>query len=86
MQKHWLKNVCNFFPKNFWCVTSTGVGCHFLLQGIFPTQGSKPGLPHCRQMLYGLSYQGYKWIEMKHLVYVRHLAHYLLELDISDMH
>ena len=28
-----------------------GVGCHFLLQGIFPTQGSNPGLPHCRQML-----------------------------------
>ena len=30
---------------------NTGVGCHFLLQGIFPTQGSKPGLPHCRQVL-----------------------------------
>jgi len=30
----------------------TGVGCHFLLQGIFPTQGSNPGLLHCRQMLY----------------------------------
>ena len=29
--------------------TSTGVGCHFLLQGIFPTQGSNPGIPHCRQ-------------------------------------
>ena len=28
---------------------STGVGCHFLLQGIFRTQGSNPGLPHCRQ-------------------------------------
>ena len=25
---------------------STGVGCHFLLQGIFPTQGSNLGLPH----------------------------------------
>ena len=35
---------------------STGVGCHFLLQGIFPTQGSNPGLPHCRQTLYCLSY------------------------------
>ena len=30
---------------------NTGVGCHFLLQGIFPTQGSNPGLLHCRQML-----------------------------------
>ena len=27
---------------------STGVDCHFFLQGIFPTQGSNPGLPHCR--------------------------------------
>ena len=30
---------------------STGGGCHFLLQGIFPTEGSSPGLPHCRQTL-----------------------------------
>ena len=36
----------------------TGVGHHALLQGIFPTQESKPGLPHCRQILYWLSYQG----------------------------
>ena len=32
-------------------------GCHCLLQRIFPTQGSNPGLPHCRQMLYCLSHQ-----------------------------
>ena len=37
---------------------NTGVGCLSLLQGIFPTQGSNPGLPHCRQTLYRLSYQG----------------------------
>ena len=34
----------------------TVVDCHFLFQGIFPTQGSNPGLPHCRQMLYRLSH------------------------------
>ena len=28
------------------------MGCRFLLQGIFPTQGSNPGLPYCRQILY----------------------------------
>ena len=28
-----------------------GVGCHSLLQGIFPTEGSNPGLSHCRQVL-----------------------------------
>ena len=36
----------------------TGVGSLSLLQGIFPTQGSNPGLPHCRQNLYQLSYKG----------------------------
>ena len=41
------------FPGN-----STRVDCHFLLQGIFPTQQSNPGLPHCKQMLYHLSHQG----------------------------
>ena len=28
---------------------NTGVGCHAVLQGIFPAQGSNPGLLHCRQ-------------------------------------
>ena len=37
---------------------STGVGSHFLLQGIFPTLGSNLGLLHCRQMLYRLSHWG----------------------------
>ena len=32
--------------------------CHFLLQGIFPTQELNPGLLHCRQTLYRLSHQG----------------------------
>ena len=34
---------------------NTGVGCHFLLQGILLTQESNPGLLHCRQILYLLS-------------------------------
>ena len=34
------------------------VGCHSLLQEIFPTQGWNPGLLHCRQILYQLSHQG----------------------------
>ena len=37
---------------------NTGVGSLSLLQGIFPTQRSNPGLPHCRQILYQLSHQG----------------------------
>ena len=31
---------------------NTGVGCHALLQGIFPTQEWNPGVLHCRQILY----------------------------------
>ena len=37
---------------------NTGVGSRSLLQGIFPTQGSNPGLPHCRWVLHQLSHQG----------------------------
>ena len=36
---------------------NTGVGSLSLLQGIFPTQGSNPGLPHCRQIFYQLSHK-----------------------------
>ena len=37
---------------------NTGVGSSSFLQGIFPKQGSNPGLLHCRRILYQLSYQG----------------------------
>ena len=37
---------------------STGMGCQALLQGIFSTHGSNPGLPHFRQILYHLNHQG----------------------------
>ena len=42
---------CNSPGKN------TGVGCQFLLQGIFPTQDSNWSLPQCRQILYHLSHR-----------------------------
>jgi len=37
---------------------NTGAGSLSLLQGIFPTQGSNPGLPHCRRILYQLNHKG----------------------------
>ena len=50
----------------------TGVGSLSLLQGIFPTQGSNLGLPHCRRILYQLSHKGLtesqNFIMMKHLI------------------
>ena len=59
------------FTSYFWKISSecsnsvwnspdqnTGVGSFSLFQGIFPTQGSNPGLPHCKWILYQLSH---KW-------------------------
>ena len=37
---------------------NTGVGCHSLLQGIFPTPELNPRLLHCREIFYHLSHQG----------------------------
>jgi len=37
---------------------NAGMGGLSLLQGIFPTQRSNPGLPHCRQIPYQLSHKG----------------------------
>ena len=48
------------FPGN-----STGEDCHFRLQQMFPTQGSNPGLPHCRETLYRQSHQGSPVSEVK---------------------
>ena len=50
-QPHGLFSPQNSPGKN------TGVGNLSLLQGIFPTQGPNPGLPHCRQTLYKLNHQ-----------------------------
>ena len=46
-------------PWNTWKSSGQNarVGSFFLLQGIFPTQGSNPGPPHCRQILYQLSHK-----------------------------
>ena len=64
------RSIASNVLQNPWTVTSrllcpwnspgqnTRVGSRSLLQGIFPTQGSNPGLLHCRQILYHLSHQG----------------------------
>ena len=48
---------------------NTGVGCHALLQGIFPTQGLNPGLLYWRQILYCLSHQRSPWEPYKWYVW-----------------
>ena len=55
--------LCNPMDTRLLCpwdflAKSTGMGCHFLLQGTSLTQGSNPGLQHYRQTLYRLSHQG----------------------------
>ena len=57
LQPHGLQPTRLLHPWDF-PGKNTGVGCHFLLQEIFPTQGLNPSLPHCRQMFYHLSHQG----------------------------
>ena len=52
LQPHGLYSPWNSPSQN------TGVGSLSRLQGIFPTQESNPGLPHCRQILYQLSHEG----------------------------
>ena len=59
--------VSNSLQPNAACQAPLSVGfsrqeywnrLYFLLQGIFPNQGSNPGLLHCRQIFYHLSHQG----------------------------
>ena len=52
LQPHGLYSPWNSLGQN------TGVGSLSFLQGIFPTQGSNPGLLHCRQIIYQLSHKG----------------------------
>ena len=61
----WPRNWIRVYCLTDWFFTSwairkaqTGVGSHFLLQGIFPTQGLNSGVLHFRQILYCLNYQG----------------------------
>ena len=54
LQPHGLYSPWNSPGQN------TGVGSLSLLQGTFPTQGSNPGLPHCRQTLYQLSHRVFR--------------------------
>ena len=58
LQPHGLYGLYGLYSPWNSPVQDTGVGSLPLLQGIFPTQGSNPGLPHCRQILYQLSHKG----------------------------
>ena len=58
LRPHWPYSPWNSPGQNI------GVGSLSLFQGIFPTQGSNPGLPHCRQTLYQLSHKGSPFFSM----------------------
>ena len=51
----WTIQSMEFSRSEYWSVPRI-LGSLSLLQGIFPTQGSNPGLLHCRQFLYSLSH------------------------------
>ena len=48
---------------------NSGVSCYFLLQEIFPTQGSNLGLLHYRQILYHLNHQGSPVCHIQHTIF-----------------
>ena len=60
------------------------MGCHFLLQRIFPTQGLNLDLPYCRQMLYCLSHQGSLFI-IERILVLHHPTPYLLSTLLSSV-
>ena len=64
---------------------NTGVGCHFLLQGIFPTQGSNPWLLHYLHWHVGSLPLGSPWKYHWLALHNRHLSHSVLEAGKSKI-
>ena len=73
---------------------NTGVGSLSLLQGIFPTKGSNPGLPHCRWILYQLTHKGSptlicflsRWIYQFWKFHTNGIIQYEVFLELLDTH
>ena len=65
LRPHGLYSPWNSLGQN------TGVGSHSLPQGIFPTQESNPGLPHCRRTVYRLSHRWSPYIKTHNYVYIQ---------------
>ena len=86
LQPHGLYSPWNSPGQN------TGIGSCFLLPGIFPTQGSNRGLPHCRRILYQLNHEGgplnivlvIMFYVLRALLFWKHFVITLKLLDISQ--
>ena len=63
---------------------NTGVGCHALLQGLFATQRSNPGLPPGRWILYHLSHRGSPFSYTYIHTYIYILFHILFRCDLTQ--
>ena len=71
-----LQPIRLLYPWNF-PDKNTGEGCHFLLQGIFPKQGSNSCLPHLlyyRQILNQWTTREARWIFIERLFHARDYA------------
>ena len=74
-------------PGSFICGSpgkNTGVGCHFLLQGIFPMQGLNLHFLHCRQILYHQSHQRLQQEEWRHEIVGKLLQVENVGLDLHE--
>ena len=67
---------CSVMPDSWWPWNSPGqntrIGNLSLFQGICPPQGSNPGLPHCRQILYQLSHREAQGLHKAAFNYFKH--------------
>ena len=57
-----VSNPMDYTVHGIFSGQNAGMGSLSLLQGVIPTQGSNPGLPHCRRILSQLSYQERPWM------------------------
>ena len=78
LRPHGLYNPWNSPGQN------TRVGSLSIFQGIFPTQGLNPGLPHCRWILYQLSHKGSPPLKIgkKIFCFFDHITTYLNHLGV----
>ena len=82
LRPHGLQPTRLLYPWDF-PGKDTGVGCHFLPQGIFPTQGLNPDLLHCRQTLYHLSYEGNPFVNMASFYFKGKYQKSILSCDLK---
>ena len=90
LQPHGLLSIRFLYAWDF-TGKHTGVGCHFLLQAIFPTQGLNPHLwclLHCRWILYHWATRGapQKCLALKHIFHLNIFLIFIYAINLILLH